>query len=65
MASPCANDNLVPRTMPEIDAKQAAVFVACVASATMVGATEICIPLRLAQSIAGQVRLQLGGLIDG
>ena len=60
-----SNDNVAARTMSAVDDSMAATFLAYVAAATIIGADQVALPLRLAQSVAGQLRHQLGGLIDG
>lgn len=65
MRDACANDNATPRTMPELDERLRANFVAIVGAATLEQATHVLIPLRIAQSVIGQLRFEFGGLIDG
>lgn len=65
MREVCANDNASPRLMPEIDESLRGQFVALVGAATLAQARHVTMPLRIAQSVAGQLRLKFGGLIDG
>lgn len=65
MRDACANDNASPRTMPALDESLRGQFVAIVGAATLEQATHVLIPLRIAQSVVGQLRFELGGLIDG
>lgn len=65
MPEGCANDNAMPRTMPELDERMRRQFGSLVAAATLAEATHVMMPLRIAQSVAGQLRLEIGGLING
>lgn len=56
MRDACANDNAKPRTMPEIDESLRGQYVAIVGAATLEQGTHVLIPLRIAQSVVGQLR---------